>query len=208
MNDMTSVTQSALDRLARIDVADLILRERLSRDNMAWEEMASYYHPQSVVDVSWVLGSGAHFVELSRKAAGTAPLNFHVMTPPIVNVEGSRAISETPCTLRSFSKFGDVEASYEGFVRLFWRAKRDGAKWLIFGLRALYVTDLFHGRNPSKPPQFDDGKLATYRTSYRYMVANLAAAGIEVRENLPGIDRPEVVASMRMTEWKWLAELD
>ncbi len=35
--------------LDRVAVADLIQRERAARDSAAWEEMASYYHPDSMI---------------------------------------------------------------------------------------------------------------------------------------------------------------
>lgn len=193
------------ERFDRIDVADIILRERLARDNRQWDEMAACYHPDSVVEVSWFRGSGAEFVAQSRKAVREGSVNFHIMTPPVVNVRKDRAISETPCILRSFSMMNGVEISFEGFVRLFWRAQRDGGRWLIAGLRCLYMKDEIHGRNPNRQPVFDEAQLAAYRDSYRYTSANLANLGIAVTDDLPGIDRPEMVSQLRAGELEWLA---
>lgn len=193
------------ERFDRIDVADIILRERLARDNRQWDEMAACYHPDSVVEVSWFRGSGAEFVAQSRKAVREESVNFHIMTPPVVNVRQDRAISETPCILRSFSMMNGVEISFEGFVRLFWRAQRDGDRWLIAGLRCLYMKDEIHGRNPNRQPVFDEAQLASYRDSYRYTSANLANLGIAVTDDLPGIDRPEMVSQLRAGELEWLA---
>lgn len=193
------------ERFDRIDVADIILRERLVRDNRQWEEMAACYHPDSVVEVSWFKGSGAQFVAMSQKAVREGSVNFHIMTPPVVHVRQDRAISETPCILRSFSMMKGVEISFEGFVRLFWRAQRDGERWLIAGLRCVYLKDEIHGRNPGKQPAFDEAQLDSYRDSYRYTSANLANLGIAVTDDLPGIDRPEMVAALRAGEDAWLA---
>jgi len=193
-------------RFDRIDVADLILRERLARDSKQWEDMAACYHPQSVVEVSWFRGSGAEFVEMTQKAMRPGSLNFHIMTPPVVNVRKDRAISETPCILRSFSMMDGVEISFEGFVRLFWRARREGDRWLIAGLRCLYLKDEIHGRNPNRQPVFDEEKLASYRDSYRFTSANLANLGIAVTDDLPGTDRPEMADALRTGEDAWLAQ--
>ena len=140
------------ERFDRIDVADLILRERLARDNRVWDSMAACYHPDSIVEVSWFRGSGAEFVAMTQKAVRPSAINinFHLMTPPVVDINGDRATSETPCTLRSFSIMKDVEISFQGFVRLFWRAQRDGDRWLLAGLRCLYLKDEIHGRNPGR----------------------------------------------------------
>ena len=191
-------------RFDRIDVADLILRERLARDNRDWEAMASYWLDDSLVDVSWFRGSGARFVELTKGNVREASYNFHVMSPPVVDVAGDRAISETPCTLRDFSNIAGADASYEGFVRLFWRARRSNGRWLLAGLRALYLIDLFHGRDPARPPAFDPQMLQSYRSPYRFLMCNLTNLGVPVRDDLPGIDQPDVVAAMRAAETAWL----
>jgi len=192
------------ERSARVDIADLILRERMARDTYKWDEMSSYYHPESVVNVSWFLGTGAEFVEKSKGAVRPNSINFHLMTPPVVTRNLDRALAETLCVLRSFSKVDSVDASYEGFVRIFWRARRDDGRWLIAGLHCVYVADMFHARNPNKPPYFDEEKLAGYRDSYRYLMANLANHGIAVRDNLVGADRPDLMANARQTEQDWL----
>jgi hypothetical protein len=70
--------QRASERYDRIDVADLILRERLARDNFNWDKMAAYYHADSVVDLSWYHGDGAGFVERSKANANVAQFPPHV----------------------------------------------------------------------------------------------------------------------------------
>ncbi len=195
---------SAQERFDRIDVADLILRERLARDCRDWDEMAACYHPDSLVEVSWFKGAGAQFVETTKAAARPSDVNvnFHLMTPPMVDVLGDRAISETPCGLRSFSKMGDGEISFQSFVRLYWRALREGERWLIAGLRCLHIKDEIGGLDPAFQPVFDAEKLLGYRDAYRFTLANL---GIPVRDDLPGMDRPEMVAALRTGERDWLA---
>ncbi len=191
-------------RFDRIDVAELILRERLARDNREWDEMAACWLDDSLVDVSWFRGNGPKFVELTRGNIKDNSYNFHVMTPPVVNVSGDHAISETPCALWDFSNIAGADSAYEGFVRLFWRARRSEGGWRLAGLRALYLVDLFHGRDPRRPPAFDPETLKTFRSPYRFLMCNLSNLGVPVRDDLPGIDQPEVVASMRAAEAAWL----
>ena len=202
--DNVNTTTDDRARFDRIDVADLILRERLARDNRDWDGMASFWLEDSLVDVSWFRGNGPKFVALTKGNVNPNSYNFHVMSPPVVDVAGDRAISETPCTLRDFSNIAGVDASYEGFVRLFWRAERRDGRWLLAGLRALYLVDLFHGRDPGRPPSFDPEKLQSYRSPYRFLMCNLTNLGVPVRDDLPGVDRPEVVAAMRSAEAAWL----
>lgn len=198
------MTDANRARNDRTDVAELILRERLARDNFEWDKMAACYHPDSVVDLSWFYGSGAEFVARSRDNS-KAPLNFHQISYPVADVRGDRAIAEVPCGLRSFSKINGIDVSYEGFVHLFWRAAREGERWLLMGLRVVYKVDMFHAREPGKTPVFDEQELAGYRQSYRYMMVNLQSAGLKVRDDLNGFDRPETVRALRDGQEAWLA---
>ena len=199
---MTAADKARNDR---IDVADLILRERLARDNYEWDKMAACYHPDSIVDLSWFNGSGADFVARSRHNT-RAPLNFHQISYPVVDVDGDRAISEVPCGLRSFSTLNGVGVSFEGFIHLFWRATRVGEQWLLMGLRVAYKADMFLAREPGENPTFDQKELAGYRESYRYMMVNLQSAGLAVRDDLNGFDRPETVKALRDAQLEWLKD--
>ena len=203
---MTSSVQGLMDQVA---IGDLIQRERLARDNACWPEMASYYHPESTVDVSWFVGSGAEFVAQSKRQsdkriASSNAINFHVMTPAVVTVGDGRAIAETPCSLRSFMHLGGVDVSRDSFVRLLWRALPFEGRWLIAGLRCIYVRDLLYSCQPGQAPVLDEARLAGYRLSYRYTAYMLTELGLSPRDDLPGDDRPETVTALRAGEQRWL----
>ncbi len=196
----------AMDQVA---VADLILRERLARDNALWSEMGGYYHPDSTVDVSWFRGSGAEFVaqsqaQANKRATSSNAINFHVMSPPVVTVRNTRAIAESPCSLRSFMSLGGVDVSRDSFVKLLWRAKPFEGRWLIAGLRCIYVRDLLYACQPGQVPRLDEARLSTYRLSYRYTAYMLTELGMSPRDDLPGDDRPETVLTVREAERQWL----
>ena len=136
--------------------------------------MASYYHEDSFIDVSWFRGSGADFVagtvrQAERRVAATTAINFHVMSPPVVAISNNLAIAETPCSLRNFMQINGVDVGRESFVKLLWRARRTPGGWLIAGLRGICVRDLLLACNPAHPPVLDEARLAKYRLSYRYM---------------------------------------
>ncbi len=190
-----------LDRAA---IADLIQRERATRDAASWDEMALYYHPDSMVDVAWFKGSGQEFVQATKKNWRTDAINFHEMGPAVVTINQGRAIAETACTLHGFYNFNGVDVTSTGFVRLLWRAQRLDDRWLIAGLRSVYIRDMLQPCNPSQRITLDEAELATYRPSYRYLTATLKYLGRDPKHDLPGFDRPETVAALRGAEKSWL----
>ncbi len=211
---MVSTQDPVASQLDRLAIAEVILRERTARDAAVWSEMASYYHPDSSVEVSWFRGSGQEFVERTRRQYEKAQqqsdhaerIHFHEMGTALVTLNGSRAIAETACTLHSFFPLAGIACKNTAFVRLLWRAQKVDGTWLIAGLRCIYVRDLITPCNPGQVPHLDQADLDRYRVSYRFTCHHLARLGLEPKDDLPGVDRPETVVALRGAERAWLEQ--
>lgn len=195
------------DILDRLRIADLVQRERTARDAAQWDDMAACWHPQSTVDVSWYQGDGAGFVAASRRNAASGRVSLHQLAPTIVRMSSGRAIAETPCELLSFVPVEHIDMCMTGVVRLLWRAQRLDRRWLIAGLRIIYIRDYLLPCNPGRVPPIDQAELAGYRASYRFLSYILARSPNHARDDLPGIDRPETVEALRNGEARWLTEV-
>ena len=187
----------------RMQIAELIQRERAARDAGLWQTMAECWHPQSLVDVSWFRGTGAEFVAATAGNKGKT-LSFHQMGPSVVTVQGDRAIVDTGCAVHGMLALNGAEVAVISHTRLLSRALRDGDDWLIAGLRVVYIRDLLVPRNPTQLPEIDAAALSGYRDSYRYLSYVLAQSGHVPRTDLPGVDLPEGVAAVRAAERRWI----
>ena len=192
-----------LDSLA---IQNLVNRERTARDVGDWTEMARCYQPNSFVDVSWFRGSGAEFVEASRRNVRPDAINFHSLSPTVVTLSGSRALAETPSSLQAFSILDGIEVNLVGHIRLMWRVERGDHHWLISGLRVLYIRDLLIPCNPNERPAIDAQQLEQFRQSYRFLSYSLTRSGHTLNNDLPGVDRPETIAALRDGEHRWLTQ--
>ena len=81
-------------------VALLVLRERQSRDRGWWNEMRACWAEDSVVDISWIKGSGADFVQQTIDTSKNGVWGRHRLSPPAVRVHGERAWAELPIATR------------------------------------------------------------------------------------------------------------
>jgi hypothetical protein len=192
--------------LGRAAIADLIQRERAARDAASWDEMSLYYHPDSMVDVAWFRGRGEEFVRATQKNWRTDAMNFHEMGSAAVTINKGRAIAETACTLHGFYRLNGIDVTSTGFVRLLWRAQRLEDRWLVAGLRSVYIRDLLQPCNPSQRLVLDEVELSTYRPSYRYLTYTLKYLGRKPSHDLPGFDRPDSVTALREAERLWLEQ--
>jgi hypothetical protein len=187
-------------------VTDVIMRERLARETHNSADEAACFHPDAIVEVSWFKGSGAGFVEAGKNNPDTETVHFDSMSPGVVSLKGDRAIVDTACAVHTFSTLEDIEVSTTSYTRLLWRVQRSEGKWLIRGLRGIYIRDTLIPRDPSKVPKLDEEKLRQFRPSYRYLCYILTADGSPAQNDLPGVDQPEGVAALRATEREWLEQ--
>ena len=185
-------------------IAELVQRERAARDGGLWEIMASCWHPQSLVEVSWFRGSGAEFVDASARNAAGKTLSFHQMGPSVVTLLGDRATVDTGCAVHGMRRLQGADVGVVSHTRLLSRVLQSGDNWLIAGLRVLYIRDLLIPRNPHQVPAIDETELSGYRDSYRYLSYMLAQSGHVPRTDLPGVDLPETVVALRAGEQRWL----
>ena len=196
--------KSVREQLERGAIAELIVRERAARDAGQWAEMASCYHPDSSIEVSWFKGHGAAFVELSKKYASATRVSLHQLSPSVVTVNNDRAIAETPAQLTAFVPVDGIDVCIMAQVRLLWRAQMLGDRWLLAGLRVIYIRDMLTPVNPSRVPAINEAEAIRYRASYRSLSYAMARTDHPVRDDLPGVDRPETVTALRVGEAAWL----
>ncbi len=200
-----------MDQIDKAAIAEVILRERVARDRGRFDEMASCYHVDSHVEVSWFKGSGHEFVRQSREQfLARSPADskdraaFHEVGATLAEVRGDRATADTLCLLHSFFPLDGLDCKLTGYVRLLWRLQKSGERWLIAGMRCIYIRDLLTPCNPGRIPILSDAELAAYRASYRYLSVYLMRSGLAPCDDLPGEDRPETVVAIRQSDERWL----
>lgn len=129
------------------------------------------------------------------------------MSPPVIWVRNGRAIAETSCAVHTVLALDGVDVINIGYTRLLWRLQNIGGRWLISGLRGIYIRDTLAACGPNRDVKVDERKLAGFWVSYRYLSYVLAASGRAARDDLPGVDRPETVDALRAAERRWMEQV-
>ena len=189
------------------EVTQLVLRERQSRDRGWWDRMAECFAEESVVDMSWFKGSGAGFVDASRRMAGGGwgGHSVHQLSPPAVRVQGKRALAELPLVIEFRVTVDGVEADLASFARSQYRAERAGGMWRIVRITSIYERDTLTPALPGARLEINPRELEGHRPSYRLLAWYLARRDVHVPPNLLGDDQPEPVARQYEAEAAWLA---
>ena len=186
-------------------VAELIQRERAARDSGLWREMTDCWDLDSHIETSWFRGTAAEFIAATeRNAAVSKTLSFHQIGPSVINLRGDRATGDTGCAVYGMMTLQQADVAVISHTRLLTRAHKVQGKWLLAGVKVVYVRDMLVPRNPTQVPELDDTILSGFRDSYRYLSYVLAKSGHVPRNDLPGIDLPESVTALRAEEGLWL----
>ena len=200
------IAKAAREQIDRVAIFDVIMRERLARETHNFADEEACFYPDAVVEVSWFKGSAAKFVESAKTSTDTETVHFDSMSPGVVWLKNDRAIADTACAVHTFSRLDDIEVSTTSYTRLLWRVQRSKGRWLIRGLRGIYIRDTLIPRDPNKVPRLNEERLSTFRSSYRYLSYILTANGSPAHNDLPGVDRPETVTALRAAERTWLEQ--
>ena len=186
------------------DISQLVVAERHWRDTQQWNEMKNAYHPEAFVRVAWFQGSGYDFVEASKQAFGRS-LSKHRLSPGVVRVNGDKGIAETDAVIETRAVYDGIEIDGAASCRLFSRVRRDNGIWRLASLDVIYEKDSCSPVNPSAQVHIDWEELQRYRASYRFLCYfNIHGFGRAVDLNLPGDDRPDLVATLYAEANAWL----
>ncbi len=187
-------------------VAQLVLRERRSRDRGWWEEMAACFAETSIVDMSWFLGSGAEFVRRTRQASEGGVWGRHRLSPPTVKVNADRAWAELPLAIEFRIDVDGVEADLISCCRSQYRCQRADGAWKIVRITSIYERDTLVPSIPGTKLDIQAEAFTESRSSYRCLAWYLQRVGRSVRPDLLGDDQPAAVTRHYAAEHAWLTE--
>jgi hypothetical protein len=181
----------------------VVLREREARDRLWWDDMRDCFAAHSTVALTWYQGSGDGFVDGSiTMSQGRLPTR-HRISPPVVRLNGDRAVISLPLAIESYATIDDVECVLSAYARHLYRLERIGGDWKIVQLDAIYERNELAPSIPGQRVRIDPSELEGLRTPYRLLAWNLHRVGYEVSQELPADDRPEHVARMYSEAFAW-----
>jgi len=152
----------ALQRL--VDESEIRRIRRLwafARDQGDWDTVASLFHPNAPVSISWYNGNAEGFVENSRRMFGRnkpETRSKHWFGNDRLTLNGNRALLETDVEVRARDNIDGLlfDFTYEG--RFFDRFEKRNGAWKIAQWTCLYDADRVAPAVPGTiPPGFLDG---------------------------------------------------
>ncbi len=196
---------SVQDMVDKASVKELLEAERFFRDNGLWDEMDRCYAPDSRVEISWFRGSGHGFVEASKGLGefGFAP---HKIYNTEVWTNGDKAVAIMLITLQIRQDYDGYPVDLLSDSKLVFRTQRIGGQWYIVAFDVIYEKDAMVPAFPNSGINIPAEEIAKYRPSYGAMIYMRKKAGLPIAEDLPGVDRPDLVEKLYRAADDWLSE--
>lgn len=185
-------------------VTQLILHERQGRDRLRWEQMRDQYWPDATVHLSWYDGPAYEHIDQSAAMNSGGSVSSHRLSPPVVHVDGDRAIAELPTVIEAPITIDGLDAVLMSSLRLQYRALRRKGEWRLSLLDTVYERDRLVATTPGESVHIDPAVLAQFRPSFRLLAWFLDTRGYAVLDDLLGEDRPNDVALFYERELNWL----
>ena len=88
-------------------------------------------------------------------------------------------------------------------VRLLLRAERRAAVWRLSGFDSVHLRDEIAAAIPGQIVTIDPEAVRAFRPSYPLLSYYLASRGFPVPDDLPGIDRPDLVDALVREVYGW-----
>ena len=184
-------------------VTQLVLRERLSRDLGLWEQMRDCFHDDSVVRISWINASGPEFVRRSKEMAERNVKASHRLGPIFVTLAGDRAIAQLAAIIDIPFTLKGTDVLVSSHARFLIRAERREGVWRLSGFDVVYLRDEMTAVIPGQTIVVDPKAVKSFRPTYRLLSYCLASNGFPVRNDLAGVDRPDLVNALTDEVYSW-----
>lgn len=119
----------------RLIIADL-MTGWMHRDLAEWDKMLELFHTDGTIEVTWFEGLFTDFVKGSQRMGGSALVTKHLISSPMIEFHGDKAIAETNAMIVIENAQMRLGATVHN--RFYdWVEKRNGA-WKITRRQAIY----------------------------------------------------------------------
>jgi hypothetical protein len=127
----------------------------------------------------------------------------HRVSPILVTLAGDRAIAQFTGAINIPFTLNGTEVMVSSHSLFLFRAERREQVWRISGFNMVYQRDEIAPVIPGQEIAIDPEAMKSFRPSYRLLSYCLTAGGFPVRNDLAGIDRPELVDALMREIYGW-----
>ena len=176
----------------RQQVRELIENWVVWRDTGLWDRFRTVWADGGRMMATWTQGTAEEFIEMNKAGWARGVRILHFLGGSSVDIAGERAICQTKMTISQRATVHDVEVDVVCTGRFYDFLQRFDGEWKLVLRQPIYEKDRMDPVDPAGSLQLDVGVLERYPVGYRHLAYLQVAIGYPVKDDMPGIDGPEV----------------
>ena len=183
--------RTTADELA---IRALIENWALWRDAMMWDRFRTVWHKDGQMWATWFQGSAEEFIKVSQEGYARGVRILHFLGGCSIDIKGTRAIAQTKMTISQRANVDGVVCDVVCTGRFYDFLEKRKRRWGIVLRRLIYEKDRMDPVDPAATLKLDQSLLERFPIGYRHLAYLQTKIGYKVKEDMPGLDGPDVEA--------------
>ena len=175
-------------------IRNLIENWAIWRDALMWDRFRTVWHRDGQMWATWFQGSAEEFIKVSQEGYARGVRILHFLGGSSIDIAGERAIAQTKMTISQRANVDGVVCDVVCTGRFYDFLERRKRRWGIVLRRLIYEKDRMDPVDPAARLQLDQSLLERFPIGYRHLAYLQTKIGYKVKDNMPGLDGPEVEA--------------
>jgi SnoaL-like domain len=188
---MPAMKSDVLDKLA---IRELIENWAVWRDGLMWDRFRTVWHPEGQMWATWFQGSYQDFIKVSQEGYARGVRILHFLGGSSIDIKGKRAIAQTKMTISQRANVDGVLCDVVCTGRFYDFLEKRKGRWGLVLRRLIYEKDRLDPLDPSATLKLDQKLLERFPVGYRHLAYLQSKIGYKVKDDMPGLDGPEVAA--------------
>jgi len=174
------------------------------RDAGHWERFRTVWHDDGRMMATWYQGSAEGFIEANVQGWARGVRILHFLGGTSIDLVGDRAVAQTKMTISQRATVHDVLCDVVCTGRFYDFLERRDDRWGLVLRQPIYEKDRLDPVDPAAELALDPGLLTRFPAGYRHLAYLQTQVGYAVKDDMPGLDGPEV-ETLYARGARWLA---
>ncbi|WP_295851536.1 nuclear transport factor 2 family protein [Tardiphaga sp.] len=191
------------DLLDRLTIRQLVDNWALWRDAGDWDRFRTVWHDDGVMQATWTQGTADEFIAMSKAGWAKGVSILHFLGGQSIDLEGTRAISQTKMTIAQRAPVHGVEVDVRLTGRFYDFLEKRQGKWGLVLRQPIYEQDRIDTVRPNAELVLDAALLESFPVGYRHLAYLQSQIGYQIKPDMPGL-RGAAVEALYQSGAKWL----
>lgn len=186
-----------------IEIKQLIENWAIWRDAGLWDKFATVWHDDGVMMATWFQGNYKEFIRVTQEGWEKGVSILHFLGGSTVEVNGSRAISQTKMTISQRGLVNGIACDVVCTGRFFDFFEKRNGQWGLILRQPIYEKDRVDPIDPQAQLIIDQEALKDFPNGYKHLAYIQTQIGYNVKMDMPEL-KGTAIEQLYIKGHQWL----